>query len=99
MSQAKKLMRARFNETSLKRDRYTCRVCVKPTPKAEQDSLEVHHITDRNLMPKGGYVKENGISLCPPHHVEAEDGRPSAEDLYRLIGSSYELALRASERL
>ena len=28
--------------------------------------IDAHHITPREDMPNGGYVKENGISLCDP---------------------------------
>ena len=53
-------------------------------------------------MPNGGYVKENGISLCAKCHIFAEaykNGEPkgfSPEDLYKLINSSYEKAYQAS---
>ena len=50
-------------------------------------------------MPNGGYVKENGVTLCPDCHVKAESGEIEAKRLYHLIGSSYELAKKASERL
>lgn len=68
-------------------------------------------------MPNGGYVKENGISLCknPIHqdkqscHLRAEKFHISGgknwepglhpDDLYKLIGSSKELAIKASEQL
>jgi len=58
-------------------------------------------------MPNGGYVKENGISLCPGCHEKAEvfhntgAALPgwSPDDLYKMIGSTYEQALRASHRL
>lgn len=41
-------------------------------------SPEVHSddklcdINDRHEMPNGGYAKENGITLCPQHHMAAE---------------------------
>jgi hypothetical protein len=49
-------------------------------------------------MPNGGYVKENGITLCKIGencHLKAENVEPGFEPelLYRLIGSSKELAL------
>ena len=76
---------------------------------AAEFPLDAHHITDRNLMPNGGYVKENGISLCPPCHIYAEnyhihDGKMWSEgyhpnDLYAKIGSSYEKAVEASKKL
>lgn len=58
-------------------------------------------------MPAGGYVPENGITLCPACHVKAEafhvDGVPvpgySPEELYALIESSHKIAHDASQRL
>jgi len=60
-------------------------------------------------MPNGGYVKENGITLCEIHHMLAEkfhisEGAEWEEnmhpnDLYKLIDSSCELAYSNSERL
>jgi len=58
-------------------------------------------------MPGGGYVVENGISLCPECHLKAkwyyvtehQEWEPGYHpgDLYALIGSSYEIARIASE--
>lgn len=72
-------------------------------------ALDPHHITDRNKMPNGGYVIENGISVCDECHIKAEQWHISGEtewvegyhpdDLYKMIGSSYELAYRKSEQL
>lgn len=60
-------------------------------------------------MPGGGYVRENGISVCTDCHEKAEqwwqtgyeEGPEgfSREDLYEIIGSSLEEAYKASERL
>ena len=58
-------------------------------------------------MPYGGYVKENGISLCEDCHIKAESEyfQPgtyptfSSEELYKSIGSSHDEAVIASERL
>lgn len=58
-------------------------------------------------MPNGGYVKENGISLCAPCHIKAEvfhsTGTPepeySVDDLYKIVSSSYEKAVEASKKL
>jgi hypothetical protein len=70
--------------------------------------LDAHHITDRNEMPNGGYVLANGISLCDAGcHALAEafhqTGTPypgySPDELYARIGSSHEVAVRASEEL
>jgi 5-methylcytosine-specific restriction endonuclease McrA len=67
--------------------------------------LDAHHICDRHIIPHGGYVEENGISVCSECHVKAESHwngdtpEPgfSPEELYILIESSYEEACRASE--
>lgn len=58
-------------------------------------------------MPGGGYVAENGISLCPECHQKAEVFHQTGialpswhpDDLYQLIGSSYEKAFKASQKL
>jgi hypothetical protein len=76
-------------------------------PERAEAELDAHHITDRNEMPNGGYVAENGISLCETCHAKAEAfhcGEPvppgfSPVELYVLIGSSEEEARAASERL
>lgn len=102
MSAEKKRVRAAFRDAVFARDRHRCRTC------GEADKpLDAHHITDRNLMPGGGYVPENGIALCPTCHEKAEvfhqtgSALPgfSPEELYKLIGSSETLARKASQRL
>ena len=98
MSQLKKLIRKEFREAVFERDGNTCKVCGEP-------AVDAHHITDRNEMPNGGYVATNGISLCSECHKKAEvfhqTGQPFSDDftpdaLYKLIDSSYELALEQS---
>lgn len=106
MGSDKKLIRQRFRDSVFERDGHRCRMCgwSLVTPEAP---LDAHHITDRNLMPNGGYVKENGISLCPDCHLKAERFHQtgvaypgySPAELYAKIGSSHEAAVRASERL
>lgn len=106
VSQKKKQVRAAFRRTCFERDGYACVMCeFRSTPERAEEELDAHHITDRNLMPNGGYVEENGISLCADCHRKAEifhsTGHPhegfSVEDLYEAVGSSYEKALEASE--
>ena len=78
--------------------------------KAPQTKLDAHHITNRNRLPAGGYVAENGIALCDTPggcHEKAEavdcghlvDDRFTAKALYQTIGSSADAAQAASERL
>lgn len=96
----KQLIRQKFKDNVFERDNHKCKFCD------ETKNLDAHHITDRSEMPNGGYVKENGITLCPKHHLEAEqyhitDGLDwvngmHPDDLYELINSSYELALQIS---
>ena len=89
------------------RDKFTCKVC---NTKREEEELDAHHITDRNDMPNGGYVASNGITVCKDDcHMKVEKFHISGgeeweeglhpDDLYRLIGSSKEQAVKDSERL
>lgn len=101
MSEKKKQVRENFKNAVFKRDRYKCKFCD------ETENLDAHHIFNRNDMPNGGYVKENGITLCPVHHRQAEqfhetgEAYPgmSPEQLMKKIFSSYDLAVRMSNKL
>lgn len=114
----KKLIRRKFKEDTFDRDGYCCKWCGNgPVYEATDAVFDAHHITDRNEMPNGGYVKENGITLCKYNvdgeedscHMKAEkfhitEGAEWEEgmhpdDLYKLIGSSKELAITKSEKL
>ena len=108
MGAEKKVIRKNFRDACYKRDKYCCAMCgFKSIPENAEKDLDAHHITDRNLMPNGGYVKENGISLCAECHQKAEvfhsTGTPvegySVEDLYKKINSNYEKAVEASNKL
>jgi 5-methylcytosine-specific restriction endonuclease McrA len=108
MSNDKKRIRQAFRDAVFARDGHRCRVCGWSSQGSSLvGSLDAHHITDRTLMPNGGYVIENGVSLCPECHVKAEKLHQTGEacpgyapnELYELIGSSYEQAVRAAERL
>lgn len=58
-------------------------------------------------MPNGGYVKENGISVCDECHLKAEEFWSTGEavegfspdDLYKLINSSFDEAVKSSTKL
>lgn len=109
----KQQIREKFRKDVFERDGYKCRMCGRDI------KLDAHHIVSRNL-PNGGYVKENGITLCDCYngcHFKAEQFNCNytedyiiktkgkelepfrAINLYRLIGSSYEIAYKKSERL
>ena len=99
MNQKKKI-REKFRNAVFERDGHKCIICNNT------ENLDAHHITDRNEMPNGGYVVENGASLCPKCHEIAEfwhtsDGEYftvgyTPYDLYEKIGSSYQIAFRKS---
>lgn len=118
----KKKIRRTFRNDVFERDNYTCRHCGYDYSDLDnpENYLDAHHITDRTDMPNGGYVKENGISLCKENldssglltdscHMLAEKFHISGgkdweqgmhpDDLYEIIGSSYELAVKESEKL
>ena len=61
---SKKKIREDFRNSVFDRDGHKCKMCGNPKAK-----LDAHHITDRSLMPNGGYVKENGIYLCEDLHT------------------------------
>lgn len=94
---AKQQIREKFKTEVFTRDNFQCVFCNLP-------AVDAHHITDRNEMPNGGYVRENGISLCAEHHKMAEkfhetNGEEWIEgfhpnDLYTKIHSSKELAIK-----
>jgi 5-methylcytosine-specific restriction endonuclease McrA len=100
-----KRWRLEFNEKCLKRDGGNCVICGQP-------AVDVHHITDRRLMPNYGFAPENGISLCAEHHKIAEAasmlafhvagqsyGEFKPSELYKKIGSSFEIAEEACDKL
>jgi 5-methylcytosine-specific restriction endonuclease McrA len=103
----KKEIREKFRNDVFKRDKYTCKVCNQ---KSNIENLDAHHIIDRGDIINGGYVKENGITVCKIdchfkvemfHIYEGEQWEPNLhpDDLYKLIGSSKELAIKKSEEL
>lgn len=103
MSSEKKKIREKFRSDVFARDGNKCKMCGV----SNQGNHDAHHITDRSLMPGGGYVKENGITLCPPCHEKAEIFHSTGKivsgwsptDLYNKIGSNYGLAMEKSRRL
>ena len=102
----KKEIRRKFKESVFKRDG-KCMVCGEPIGTFDMDA---HHITDRNEMPNGGYVLENGITVCAGGcHYKVEkfhitSGEEWVEglhpnDLYDMINSSKDLAIEKSLKL
>lgn len=80
----KREIRRRFRDAVFARDGYCCVVCGFQSSKENAEhQLDAHHVTPREDMPNGGYVKENGVTLCDPSktggplahgcHYKAED--------------------------
>ena len=109
MSATKKKIRENFRSSVFERDQHMCVMCkvLDVELAGGGKALDAHHIVDRNEMPNGGYVKENGISLCPTCHELAEvyhstgTSHPdfSPDDLFGKIGSNLEKARRAAEKI
>lgn len=59
-------------------------LCVVPGCGGE--GTDVHHLIERRLFPDGGYVASNGVSLCGPHHAEAEETVLDAQELRTAAG-------------
>ena len=110
----KKATRAAFRAAVFARDRFTCRVCGRVWAEGDGDPalhrINAHHITDRSAMPAGGYVADNGVTVCEePCHSRVERFHASGgedweeglhpDDLYDRIGSSRQRAVAASEAL
>ena len=112
-------IRRNFRDSVFDRDGYCCKHCGNgPVYEMPESIFDAHHVTDRKEMPNGGYVKENGITLCKYnqdgleegschmkaekfHITEGKEWEPGMhpDDLYKLIGSSKEVAIKASEKL
>jgi len=97
----KKQIRENFRAVVFARDHGKCVFCDKP-------AVDAHHITDRSEMANGGYILENGISVCDEHHIMCEkfhitDGDEwhygfHPNDLYKKINSSKELAIKIDSK-
>jgi hypothetical protein len=115
----KKEIRKNFKDSVFKRDNWTCKVCGEG-PYENIDFFDAHHITDRSEMPNGGYVKENGITVCKNQKISTYGFQESChmkcelyhisggedwneglhpDDLYKMIGSSKELAIQKSLKI
>lgn len=69
----KKRKRAEFRNTVFQRDHYSCRKCgFQSTQEKATTEIDAHHIVSRDVAIDGGYVKENGITLCKNCHLKAE---------------------------
>lgn len=105
----KKEIRYKFLASCLQRDGMKCKTCNKKAFSMEEvlKIFDVHHITDRHNIINGGYVTENGITLCHDCHIKAEQFHStgvsapgfSIDDLYKIIDSNLEKAQNASRKI
>lgn len=72
----KKQIRNNFRTNVFKRDKYLCVICKKP-------GVDAHHIMDRKLFKDGGYVLDNGATLCSECHVNAENTSLTCDEIRR----------------
>jgi len=118
MGHKKKATRQAFRDKVFGRSKYHCECCgIKGVDRQSPPvltkgtalpaiPLDAHHITDRHDFPNGGYVLQNGISVCDACHMKAEQFHSTGtavpgfapEDLYRIIGSSFVEAYEADEK-
>lgn len=59
--------RPQFREQVFDRDNHECLV-----PWCENSADDAHHIIERELWADGGYIPDNGASVCNKHHQYAE---------------------------
>lgn len=74
MTDNKLLTRDEFRNSVFERDQHKCVMCKMP-------AADAHHIIERRLFSDGGYYLNNGASLCPEHHIQAEQTMLSCDDI------------------
>lgn len=57
----KKQVREKFRKEVFNRDKLTCKIC---NTKRDEKDLDAHHITNREEIENGGYIMNNGITVC-----------------------------------
>ena len=65
--------RAAFREAVFSRDGGRCVFCAAP-------AVDAHHLLERRLWSDGGYIPDNGISVCGVCHVLCEQTLYSVEE-------------------
>ena len=74
------LTRKQFREGVFERDNNKCVICGESADAA-------HHIVERRIWGEScGYYLDNGASLCPEHHIEAEQTVLSCEAIREAAG-------------
>lgn len=81
-------MRDDFREDCVERDGGECLVpwCDSPVTVDPSGPGEVHHIIERELWAEGGYIADNGASVCNLHHRFAETNDIPPQAFWRWAG-------------
>ena len=79
--------RAGFREQCVERDAGACVVpsCARRVTTEPDGPGSQHHILERKLWEDGGYIPDNGASVCDEHHRLAEDNIIPPVALWRWI--------------
>jgi len=80
------LTRDQFRSAVFVRDGHRCVVRDATGSRCEKEAADAHHILERRLWPDGGYYVDNGASVCPDHHIEAEQTLLGCTDLREWAG-------------
>lgn len=73
--------RKKFRQEVFGRDNNNCIV-----PWCSNESDDAHHILERELWEDGGYIKDNGASVCNHHHKYAETNNIPPQAFYMWAG-------------
>lgn len=77
----KNITRKEFREQCFNRDNHTCVV-----PWCDEDAEDAHHIIERAEWEDGGYIPQNGASVCEKHHRHAEENEIPPQAFWLWIG-------------
>ena len=75
------MKRSKFREQVFQREDHKCIV-----PTCTKRAVDAHHLLERNLWEDGGYIPDNGASVCEEHHRLAEDDIIPPQSFWRWAG-------------
>lgn len=79
MASMKRARRDAFRVSVFERDGHRCVICGA-------DGQDAHHIMERRLFDDGGYVIDNGATLCGPCHIQAEQTVLTCDEIRQAAG-------------
>lgn len=76
MKKLKLLSRDAFRSAVFSRDDHKCVFCKRSADQTPEGKLDAHHIIERRCWTDpaefGGYIVENGVTVCEDHHRQCE---------------------------